>query len=167
MSCACALPTVRESGTVAAGSAVANACCPAPGTAEPIGSSWTQRQGFRVRCLLSSQSRAILHAGGELQTDDTDAQRFAMWHALQLNSLVRWHLSAVTRVAGQHVSANSSPWFGAKGTEPVPTEEADFSKTPTLSMLAYPSYLSLLLIPALLKVWPAASSEAGCRLTAD
>ncbi|CAE7350792.1 unnamed protein product [Symbiodinium natans] len=66
---------------------------------------------------------------GDPLIDTTDAQRFVMWHALQLNSLVRLHLRDV-----------------ARGT--------DLSKTPALAMLAYPSYLSLLIIPALLQVWP-------------
>ena len=39
---------------------------------------------------------------GELLIDDSDAQRFVVWHALQLNSLVRMHLHTLTQETGRH-----------------------------------------------------------------
>ncbi|CAJ1350592.1 unnamed protein product, partial [Effrenium voratum] len=54
------------------------------------------------------------------------AKHFAIWHALQLNSLVRKRLEDVTRT----------------------------QVSPKMVMMAYPSYLSLLWIPALMHLWP-------------
>lgn len=54
----------------------------------------------------------------------------AVWHALQLNTLVRMRLSAAAAAVAAGASA------------------------PRLAMLTYPSYLAILLIPALLRVWP-------------
>ena len=48
---------------------------------------------------------------GERLIDDSDAQRFVMWHALQLNSLVRMHLHAVTQETGQHTCCNCESLF--------------------------------------------------------
>ncbi|CAE8736773.1 unnamed protein product [Polarella glacialis] len=63
---------------------------------------------------------------------DEAGQRYTMWHALQLNTLVRLHLESASKLY--------------RPTRP--------DSSPSLAMLTYPSYLSLLLLPALLQVWP-------------